>query len=93
MSTESGEVRTGRFRGAALRSPPRLAPAALLPPFWATGLFLYQTAIADPKGWTVLALDGPRVPFAFMALVGLALEDSAGRGQESRPQTHFRYRP
>jgi MFS family permease len=27
-------------------------PASLLPAFWATGIFLYQTALADASGWS-----------------------------------------
>jgi len=37
-------------------------PATLLPPFWVTALFLYQTAIAASKGWSV-----PLMASAFVA--------------------------
>jgi MFS family permease len=38
-------LRDARFRMAL--------PAALLPPFWATGLILYQAAIARERGWSL----------------------------------------
>lgn len=39
-------------------------PAALLTPFWATGLFLYQTTIAELKGWSLSLMASAFVAFA-----------------------------
>jgi MFS family permease len=39
-------------------------PAMLLPPFWATGLFLYQTRIAELKGWSLTLMASSFVAFA-----------------------------
>jgi len=39
-------------------------PAALLPPFWVTGLFLYQTTIAASRGWSVTLMASAFVAYA-----------------------------
>ncbi len=39
-------------------------PAMLIPPFWATGLFLYQTRIAELKGWSLTLMASSFVAFA-----------------------------
>jgi MFS family permease len=39
-------------------------PAILLPPFWATGLFLYQVSYADQLGWTAAIIASSFVMFA-----------------------------
>ncbi|MEL7833109.1 MFS transporter [Fodinibius sp. Rm-B-1B1-1] len=40
-----------------------VTPAVLLPPFWATGLFLYQVSIAEQLGWSATL-----IATAFMGL-------------------------
>ena len=44
-------------------------PAALLPPFWATGLILYQTAIAQERGWGLPLMASAFVAFAAARIV------------------------
>ncbi|TVP57236.1 MAG: MFS transporter [Gemmatimonadales bacterium] len=44
-------------------------PAALLPPFWVTGFFLYQTAIAGIKGWSLPLMASAFVAFAITRVV------------------------
>jgi MFS family permease len=39
-------------------------PAILLPPFWATGLFLYQVSYAEQLGWTAAIIASSFVMFA-----------------------------
>ncbi len=39
-------------------------PATLLPPFWVTGLFLYQVAAADQLGWTAGIIASAFIAFA-----------------------------
>jgi len=39
-------------------------PATLLPPFWITGLFLYQVAAADQLGWTAGIIASAFIAFA-----------------------------
>ncbi|TVP76287.1 MAG: MFS transporter [Gemmatimonadales bacterium] len=39
-------------------------PAALLPPFWITGFFLYQTAVAELKGWSLPLMASAFIAFA-----------------------------
>lgn len=46
-----------------------LAPAALLPPFWATGLILYQTSLGSAKGWSLPLLASAFVGFALARIV------------------------
>jgi MFS family permease len=46
-----------------------ILPGALLPPFWATGLFLYQTNIAGLKGWSVSLMATAFVAFALTRVV------------------------
>lgn len=46
-----------------------ILPAALLPPFWATGLFLYQTNIAGVKGWGVSLMAAAFAAFALTRVV------------------------
>jgi len=59
-------------------------PAVLLPPFWATGLFLYQTSIAEMKGWSVGLMASAFVAFAltrvlFALLVGGGVDRLSAR--------------
>ena len=44
-------------------------PAALLPGFWLTGIFLYQTRIAAGKGWSVPLMASAFVGFAASRVV------------------------
>ena len=44
-------------------------PAALLPPFWATGLILYQTVIAAQRGWGFTLMASAFVAFALARIV------------------------
>ena len=41
-----------------------ILPAALLPPFWATGLFLYQVSFADQLGWSAAIIASAFIAFA-----------------------------
>jgi MFS family permease len=63
----SGEWSTGRV----LRDPRfwLVVPAALLPPFWATGLILYQTTLASAKGWSLPVLASAFVGFALARII------------------------
>ena len=44
-------------------------PAVLLPPFWATGLILYQASIAELKGWSIALMASAFVAFALARVV------------------------
>ena len=44
-------------------------PAILLPPFWATGLFLYQVSYADQLGWTAAIIASSFVMFAITRIL------------------------
>ncbi len=44
-------------------------PVVLLPPFWATGLFLYQVSIAEQLGWTATLIASAFVAFAASRIV------------------------
>ncbi len=61
----------GASRGEALRDPRfwLVLPAMLLPAFWATGLFLYQTRIAELKGWSLTLMASSFVAFALTRIV------------------------
>lgn len=41
-----------------------LIPAVLMPPFWVTGLFLYQIAAAEALGWTAALIASAFIAFA-----------------------------
>jgi len=41
-----------------------ILPAALLPPFWATGIFLYQVSFADQLGWSAAIIASAFIAFA-----------------------------
>jgi MFS family permease len=41
-----------------------ILPAALLPPFWATGLFLYQVSFAGQLGWSAAIIASAFIAFA-----------------------------
>lgn len=46
-----------------------IIPAILMPPFWATGLFLYQIAAADELGWSASLIATAFVSFAIMRIL------------------------
>lgn len=47
-----------------------LIPAVLIPPFWATGLFLYQVSVASDLGWTAGLIATAFVAFAIARILG-----------------------
>ncbi|CAN5319944.1 MFS transporter [soil metagenome] len=50
-----------------------ILPAALMPPFWATGLFLYQVSFADQLGWSAAIIASAFIAFAATRIgMGLA---------------------
>lgn len=46
-----------------------VTPAVLLPPFWATGLFLYQVSIAEQLGWSATLIATAFVGFAISRII------------------------
>lgn len=44
-------------------------PAVLTPPFWITGLFLYQIAVADDLGWSATLIASAFIAFAVSRIV------------------------
>lgn len=64
-------------RRDVLRDPRFLGilPAALLTPFWITGLFLYQASIAEAKGWSL-----PLLASAFLAYAAMRVAASLAAG-------------
>ncbi|MEX2530621.1 MAG: MFS transporter [Gemmatimonadota bacterium] len=58
-------------RREVLRDPRFWAvlPAAILPAFWATGFFLYQTNIAEMKGWSLALMASTFTAFAVFRVV------------------------
>lgn len=44
-------------------------PAAIMPPFWVTGLFLYQVSAAEALGWTAALIASAFVAFALSRIV------------------------
>lgn len=56
-----------------------ILPAALLPPFWATGIFLYQASIGAQKGWSLTVMASAFTAYAVarvaFSLVGGDLVD------------------
>ncbi len=67
----AGREVVGASRGQALQDIRfwLVLPAMLLPPFWATGLFLYQTRIAEIKGWSLTLMASSFVAFALTRIV------------------------
>jgi sugar phosphate permease len=62
----------GEWSASRVLRDPRfwlLVPAALLPPFWATGLILYQTSLASAKGWSLPMLASAFVGFALARII------------------------
>ncbi|MDZ7806236.1 MAG: MFS transporter [Gracilimonas sp.] len=52
-----------------------IIPAILIPPFWATALFLYQVSIAEQLGWTAAIIAS-----AFIFFAGARIISSLGIG-------------
>ncbi|MCH2450612.1 MAG: MFS transporter [Gracilimonas sp.] len=46
-----------------------ILPAILIPPFWATALFLYQVSIAEQLGWTAAIIASAFIFFAVARIV------------------------
>lgn len=46
-----------------------IVPAVILPPFWVTGLFLYQVSIAEQLGWTAALIASAFIFFAITRIV------------------------
>lgn len=46
-----------------------ILPAILIPPFWATALFLYQVSIAEQLGWTAAIIASAFIFFAIARIV------------------------
>jgi MFS family permease len=46
-----------------------ILPAILMPPFWVTGLFLYQVSAAADLGWTAALIAAAFIPFALVRIL------------------------
>lgn len=46
-----------------------VTPAVLLPPFWITGLFLYQVSTAEQLGWTAAIIATSFISFAIARII------------------------
>ncbi|PWN06146.1 MFS transporter [Rhodohalobacter mucosus] len=46
-----------------------IIPAILMPPFWVTGLFLYQVSVAEDLGWTAALIASAFIPFAVLRIL------------------------
>lgn len=46
-----------------------ILPAILIPPFWATALFLYQVSIAEELGWTAAIIASAFIFFAIARII------------------------
>lgn len=46
-----------------------IVPAVILPPFWVTGLFLYQVSIAEQLGWSAALIASAFIFFAVTRIV------------------------
>lgn len=46
-----------------------ILPAILIPPFWATALFLYQVSIAEQLGWTAAIIASAFIFFAIARII------------------------
>ena len=46
-----------------------IIPAILMPPFWVTGLFLYQVSAADDLQWTAALIASAFIPFAVVRIL------------------------
>lgn len=56
---------------AVFRDPrtPYIIPAILMPPFWVTGLFLYQVSAAQDLGWTAAIIASAFIAFAVTRII------------------------
>lgn len=60
------------FEHIGLLGDPRMKyilPAALMPPFWVTGFFLYQVSFGDELGWTPTMIASGFIGFAVARIV------------------------
>src|SRR5690625_5758505 len=46
-----------------------IIPAAIMPPFWVTGLFLYQVSAAESLGWTAGLIASAFIAFALSRIM------------------------
>lgn len=49
---------------------PFIVPALLIPPFWVTGLFLYQVSLGQELGWSAALIASSFIAFALLRVVG-----------------------
>lgn len=74
-TSEKKGTPTAKENYKAIFNDPRtlyFIPAILMPPFWVTGLFLYQVAAAESLGWTAALIASTFIAFAlFRILFGL----------------------
>ncbi len=69
---EEGEIGTAKENYNTILSDHRIfyvLPATLIPPFWVTGLFLYQVAAAEALGWTAALIASAFVAFAVTRII------------------------
>ncbi len=73
---QGGETPSTKENYTAILSDVRtlvVLPAILMPPFWVTGIFLYQVAAADQLGWSAALIASAFIAFAATRiLAGLA---------------------
>lgn len=70
---ESDDTSSARDNYATIFNHPGIwyvIPAVLIPPFWVTGLFLYQVSIASELGWTAALIATAFISFAICRIVG-----------------------
>jgi MFS family permease len=61
-------------------------PASLLPAFWATGIFLYQSGIGELKGWSIPVMASAFTAFA-VTRIGVSLAAAGSLWTAFRPGT------
>ncbi len=68
--SKNNETVTDNYK-AVFRDPrtPYIIPAILMPPFWVTGLFLYQVSAAQDLGWTAAIVASAFIAFAVTRIV------------------------
>lgn len=49
---------------------PFIVPALLIPPFWITGLFLYQVSLGEELGWSAALIASSFIAFALLRVAG-----------------------
>ncbi len=76
LENKSAHVKSAKENYREIFSDSRtlyLIPAIIMPPFWVTGLFLYQVAAAESLGWAVALIASAFVAFAIARIIsGLA---------------------